>query len=992
MANTTEGRSDDVTEELVSNFNRNLNLLSHPEIGPYVTGSFRVRYGGLIKQFLCKPNVKKNLHFMHMMSVSEGTEEHFVHNEADNTRSANDILNFQVAKAAGILVTENAKKNLVEQLRSSLVADRLEKEFVDAIVNPFDESLTCEQYVAVFTNLHLLKSCGLAHDRMFLAILNDLRNSGDREKVVQLSARFYASILKSNDNFNSDSVREDFLKNCKKYANRAPLHKPDENLVAQIGATGVATLATIRQNALFNVKSFLVAERKKDKLYTPLEVYALRDSFPTLKFNAKQLERVAKAINSANKEPINLSKSFHNFPVQFSCFLCPSSDPSPSTGRKPPSPQPSKSHLEIGENASSPDQPTFHPPISFVDRVMGKFNVLRLEPKNSRAAVDTHFVNTHTCLTQSQAADLNGHSYIFTCPECLQNNFSESFICCAPHYESHNKILHSSTLTHFRVLTQLREVFKDDSCMLQIVDKFLLTICSFCRLLFPDKESRDIHIEKICIPRFVSLSTYYGEPITSTPVFKTSSTLEAEKQERIAHLVSCLKNISKHIIKGPQTVSANPSLPSTDRSTAATVGSSSDNVSKKLDLLSTLVLNETQMDINTFNSPRSTSPAPSDVSTVLTEPAALSSKNSCSTATIPAVLNPNSPTETDNESDSRPAKGKGGPFKSSRKGQKESKSEKRRQFLNLAREAIEEHKRGSSSGHNKHGKDDDDDDDDDDDNDNDGNNSPETYDVEENENGIEDEEMEPEAGNRNRMDVVKEGDVEMEETREKRQKEKMDDNRQNEERRREGGREEGRREEGRREGRREEEREEGREGGSKRTKVVEVETEAELEARTEGRRRANRGEEVEKARSNKRYVVVTEDKSGHTPELSQDRVTHRKSGEASTKAKSTSARRRIRYVEEEDDEEEEIEEEVRVVRRPRTTARMHSSGVLRLSKPTKKKTVPRVYFESDESRSPSPQSPPPSKRKKEVKTREIRPLKKKKPRTYMVIPSDSESD
>ena len=174
--------------------------------------------------------------------------------------------------------------------------------------------------------------------------------------------------------------------------------------------------------------------------------------------------------------------------------------------------------------------------------------------------------------------------------------------------------------------------------------------------------------------------------------------------------------------------------------------------------------------------------------------------------------------------------------------------------------------------------------------------------------------------------------------------------------------------------------------------MVEVETEAELEARTEGRRRANRGEEVEKARSNKRYVVVTEERRGHTPELSQDRVTHRKSGEASTKAKSTSARRRIRYVEEEDDEEEEIEEEVRVVRRPRTTARMHSSGVLRLSKPTKKKTVPRVYFESDESRSPSPQSPPPSKRKKEVKTREIRPLKKKKPRTYMVIPSDSESD
>ena len=972
MANTV-GRDHYDTTQLESRFNKNLSLRAHPEIKPYVTNTYRVKYGGLLKLFLCKPSVKKNLHYMHMMTSTNNTEEQFVQNEADNIRSANDILNYQCAKSAGILVSENDRLNLVQCLQKSLENDGLEKEFIDAILSGFDTSLTCEEYVSVFVNLHLLKSCGFSHDRMFFACLNDLRNSGDRDKSIQLTARYYVAILKSNDNFNTDSVRESFIKNTKKYANRAPQYKPDEQLVQEIGSTGLATLNTIRQNALFNVKSFLASEKKTGKTYTSLEVYAARDSFPTIKFTSKQLEKLAKAISIANKEPISLAKSFNGFPVSFNCFLCSSSNPNPSppVGQTPSSPRPPGSgsqqalhdELEIGEGASSSDRPDFQPPITFVDRVIAKFNVLRLEPKNSRAAVDSHYTSIHTCLTQSQVNDLNGHSYIFFCSDCLHNNFCEAIICCPTHYESHNKILHSKTLTHYRVLTKLREIFKDDSCMQQVVDKYLLTICNFCKLLFPDKESRDTHTEKICVPRHITHSIYYGEPLTSTPTFKTHSTLEAEKQERVTHLVSCLKNISKHILKGPQTVSANPSVLPTDRVSSATVGSTPGNTKKKLDLFSTLILEETQMDINTFDSPRSRSPspappspaplspAPSNASVVSdTEAAALSSKPSSSTATLPARQRSRDASRSESDYEVRrtrdaPCK----PTKRQQRQQKETKTEKRRQFRLDSREAIEDHKRdrlktGNASETRRDARYDENDDDDDDEG---GNNSPADYDVDANENGIENQGDEPEGSDRDRMDVN------------------------------EGGREET------------------NDDRRHRTRERREETETEEERRTDRREARGRNRPNERERSGESITVRTEGTRRHTPERDREsRGPWRKSGGPSTRVKSMTARRRLRYGDE-DDDEDETEEEVRVVSRPRhrATARMHTSpSILKISRPSGKKTVSRHYFESDQSRSPSPQSTPPSKRRKEVRVREVARQKKRRPKTYMVLNSDSESE
>ena len=82
-----QNQNDDETG-LESRFNRNLALRSHPDIGPYMTKTFRVKYAELLNYFLYKPSVKKNLHFIHVMSAPTGAPEQFVQSEADNVRSA----------------------------------------------------------------------------------------------------------------------------------------------------------------------------------------------------------------------------------------------------------------------------------------------------------------------------------------------------------------------------------------------------------------------------------------------------------------------------------------------------------------------------------------------------------------------------------------------------------------------------------------------------------------------------------------------------------------------------------------------------------------------------------------------------------------------------------------------------------------------------------------------------------------------------------------
>ena len=429
MAKSNNNDSENI-EELNSRLNSNLIL--HKQFRPYITDTHRIRYSGLLQLFHNHPHVKKTFSLIHKMSAPPGVEEQFTLNEADNIRSANDILRHSVAKTSGTLLPENEHRNFCDTLQNNLRNDGLEAEHIDQIIQQFDPNVSVDEYLAAFLNLHLLKAAAFSSDRTFFALLNDLRSSGDRKRVVKLTARFYSNLIKNNDNLASDSGRENFLKHLKKYTLKAPLYRPDDNLTARVGVTGIATLNSIRQSCIFNARSCLNSEKNKSRIYTSLEAYSVRDSFPTIEYTLKQLERIAKMIGQSNKEPVSLLKSFHGLPVVWNCYLCPSGDPSPPINRHP-TPNPRNGSDEEETNGSGS-----RPPANFVDTTLARFNVNRVQPLNSKAAVDTHFHTAHMSLTPTQITDLRGHHYLLICTNCAHDDLCNSLICCASHFLGHS--------------------------------------------------------------------------------------------------------------------------------------------------------------------------------------------------------------------------------------------------------------------------------------------------------------------------------------------------------------------------------------------------------------------------------------------------------------------------------------------------------------------------------------------------------------------------
>ena len=264
----------------------------------------------------------------------------------------------------------------------------------------------------------------------------------------------------------------------------------------------------------------------------------------------------------------------------------------------------------------------------------------------------------------------------------------------------------------------MHEQFKDDSSILKVVDRFLLTVCPICKALFDDQEACEAHIKNICVPRQMSLCMYFGEPETTTPVFETYSSLEAEKKERHNHLVQNLKQISKHIISTSFS-SVGPSS-GTNAESGANNANEAETI-KKLDRFTALIISETDTDFSVPTPPtppRMGSPFSSNASTVA---AVLTSSNA---STVPYASNQGDVIATSgdvmetnhDQADKAPPRQRGG--ETGRSGavkQRPTKHQKRREFYNESKEGVREYRqddRTTGSGHSDH--------DDSDDNDKDG--------------------------------------------------------------------------------------------------------------------------------------------------------------------------------------------------------------------------------------------------------------------------------
>ena len=414
-------------------------LLLHPSLSPFLNKNFFVKYGGLLTLHQRKPHLSKALSCIHNMTAPQRNppDELFCSSEADNTRSAAEIIQYEFCRRQNVFAKENEKKKICESLSSSLTEDGLGPDQISEILHSFDSAATGEDFRRAYVNCHVYKALGFPNSRAFYVAMADMKKRGEKRVVIEITARFLLTLLKHNDGLTNDTPRDNFVKNVHRYSTRAGNFDYGKKFLSRIGLKGVATLSTIRDNSIINCKSFIQSEVDEKLNYTSLELYAQREQCPKLEYTSRQMEKVSKMVTQNDSKTISFNRSTHDIPLKMNCYLCPSSRV-----------------LMNDENLSgvddNDDNSSYGPggseridvgkfPITLRDRVMGAFNVQGLAFYGSKSAADEHFRLAHCALTPSQLAGLNGHHNIIWCPLCDEDDVEIACVCCTSHLSDHHR-------------------------------------------------------------------------------------------------------------------------------------------------------------------------------------------------------------------------------------------------------------------------------------------------------------------------------------------------------------------------------------------------------------------------------------------------------------------------------------------------------------------------------------------------------------------------
>ena len=124
----------------------------------------------------------------------------------------------------------------------------------------------------------------------------------------------------------------------------------------------------------------------------------------------------------------------------------------------------------------------------------------------------------------------------------------------------HLRELHQDKLLLMKIFCSLEQSFRDDSSLIKTFEDYLLSQCSLCGLLLADKTARDKH-HQVCLPRFITHSLYYAEPLSLhyfMGLYSKDKHLERERK----HLTDQLRKIADRVIL--------PDLPDSDPPSDAT--------------------------------------------------------------------------------------------------------------------------------------------------------------------------------------------------------------------------------------------------------------------------------------------------------------------------------------------------------------------------------------------------------------------------------------
>ena len=218
--------------------------------------------------------------------------------------------------------------------------------------------------------------------------------------------------------------------------------------------------------------------------------------------------------------------------------------------------------------------------VLFLTPALGRFNVLKATPIDSLEDFLRHNAQVHRIGDPNLVAKTGAHPFCILCRFCNETTLKDSFQCCLgefgtvisggkiqkgahrrpvvpagargtlyiliirffsffqpEHYEDHLLIKHSSVLVLCRLLKSLRQAHRADTWLLKKINQYLRVQCVLCGALYKSLEDRDRH-QSVCLIRFLSLSYYYGQSMTTLEPLQNRYTADRLRQmeEEHAHL------------------------------------------------------------------------------------------------------------------------------------------------------------------------------------------------------------------------------------------------------------------------------------------------------------------------------------------------------------------------------------------------------------------------------------------------------------------------
>ena len=110
-------------------------------------------------------------------------------------------------------------------------------------------------------------------------------------------------------------------------------------------------------------------------------------------------------------------------------------------------------------------------------------------------------------------------------------------------------IKHEDELILFRLLKALRKAFRADTNLLKNINTYLRVQCVLCGSMYKTREDRDRH-QAVCIVRFLTLSYYYGQTMTTLEPLQGLYAKEKIRELEQSHALQQMTALGEKIMEG----------------------------------------------------------------------------------------------------------------------------------------------------------------------------------------------------------------------------------------------------------------------------------------------------------------------------------------------------------------------------------------------------------------------------------------------------------